>query len=225
MSQDTISETAEKICRALVGDARKVDCDIIESHIREMIVTHPSDSAETRGPAKKDWLNGWREAIEQLPVSRDAAPAATRAQGAGTLTTELIRKISAFYDPNVRNFVMSGLEQARAILAAPAQGEQDGESLTQEGDKRLMDMLMQAFGTSHQAIDDLAALILRANAICRDVARYRWLEKRCENGLGLSYGAHSDAVRAWFVRFPVLESGVGMPLGEAIDAAMKGEKA
>lgn len=37
MSQDTVSATAEKICRALLGDARKVDCDIIESHVRELI--------------------------------------------------------------------------------------------------------------------------------------------------------------------------------------------
>lgn len=47
MSQDTVSATAEKICRALLGDARKVDCDIIGSHIRELLgasveASHPA---------------------------------------------------------------------------------------------------------------------------------------------------------------------------------------
>lgn len=37
MRQNTVPATAEKICRALLGDARKVDCDIIESHIRELL--------------------------------------------------------------------------------------------------------------------------------------------------------------------------------------------
>ncbi|WP_341249081.1 hypothetical protein [Cupriavidus pauculus] len=37
MSQDAVSEVSERICRALLGDARKVDCDIIESHIRELL--------------------------------------------------------------------------------------------------------------------------------------------------------------------------------------------
>lgn len=35
---------------------------------------------------------------------------------------------------------------------------------TQPGDKRLIALLTEAFGARHQAIDDLAALILRANA-------------------------------------------------------------
>ena len=61
----------------------------------------------------------------------------------------------------------------------------------------------------------------RAMKDAGDAGRYRWLEKQCENGLGLSYGADFEAVRTWFVRFPVIESGVGMSLGEAIDAAMK----
>lgn len=48
MSRDTVSATAEKICRALLGDTRKVDCDIIESHIRELLGWAP-DAEEVCG--------------------------------------------------------------------------------------------------------------------------------------------------------------------------------
>lgn len=49
MSHDTVSATAEKICRALLGDARKVDCDIIESHIRELLDERSIDSGRPAG--------------------------------------------------------------------------------------------------------------------------------------------------------------------------------
>lgn len=56
------------------------------------------------------------------------------------------------------------------MIAAPApaaQADLTTINVTQPGDQRLIDMLTQAFGSRHQAIDDLAALILRANAKAR----------------------------------------------------------
>lgn len=56
----------------------------------------------------------------------------------------------------------------RAAPAAPAGGARDAART--DGDKRLVELLTQAFGTRHPAIDDLASLILRANANARDAS-------------------------------------------------------
>ncbi|MEN7527648.1 MULTISPECIES: hypothetical protein [unclassified Cupriavidus] len=66
--------------------------------------------------------------------------------------------------------IVAFAEAVCAMIAAPApaaQADLTTINVTQPGDQRLIDMLTQAFGSRHQAIDDLAALILRANAKAR----------------------------------------------------------
>lgn len=130
MSQDTISATAEKICRALLGDARKIDCDIIESHIREMLVADPSDSAETRPVGhfvRRSMFGPWIEIdpAKESGIPLYAIPAATQAQG--TVTDDEIwqRWVDSTPTGDRKAQVIAF---ARAILAAPARGVQQDET-------------------------------------------------------------------------------------------------
>jgi hypothetical protein len=52
-----------------------------------------------------------------------------------------------------------------------------------------------------------------------DADRYRWLESKCGNKIGIAQVSGPEARQAWFVTFPVIESGAGMILSDAIDAA------
>ncbi|MCA3183935.1 hypothetical protein [Cupriavidus sp.] len=78
MSQDTVSATAEKICRALLGDARKVDCDIIESHIRELLAASAGDThdaeleeAQREVDSMRYQRDAWRADAERLDKLQD----------------------------------------------------------------------------------------------------------------------------------------------------------
>ncbi|MBK5570116.1 hypothetical protein [Ensifer sp. SSB1] len=86
-----------------------------------------------------------------------------------------------------------------------------------EGDKRLMSMLVKAFGTDHPAVDDMAALLFRARPAAesdkRDAERYRWLRDNVHNESSL-----------WDVHGPD-EFTMGVDdLNTAIDAAMSREQ-
>jgi hypothetical protein len=52
-----------------------------------------------------------------------------------------------------------------------------------------------------------------------DADRYRWLESKCGNKIGIAQVSGPEVRQAWFVTFPVIESGAGMILSDAIDAA------
>lgn len=62
-------------------------------------------------------------------------------------------------------------------VAAQSEGARD--AAPNEGDQRLIELLTQAFGTRHPAIDDLASLILRANANARDASAQQDEREAC----------------------------------------------
>lgn len=70
-----------------------------------------------------EYIDNWEDPGGRWVLYADHVEAMKRIAGAPVaqgLTLDLIREISNAYDPNVRNFVMSGLERARAILAQAA---------------------------------------------------------------------------------------------------------
>lgn len=46
LTSDAVVDATHRIARLLLGDVRKVDCDIIESHIRALLASQPSEARE-----------------------------------------------------------------------------------------------------------------------------------------------------------------------------------
>jgi hypothetical protein len=107
---------------------------------------------------------GSEKVSETLPVGTISAAPAPAAQDDGPIACDYC--CSDTSDPWHGSGMLNGVE-CRHIHACdvcrhllPAQPAPAAQA---DGDKRLLDLLIQAFGAHHPAIDDLASLILRAN--------------------------------------------------------------
>jgi len=130
--------------------------------IRNAAATAPAAQAAsgliTSAMVQKALSAAWNDFVSDT----GCYPSCFEVQPGKRIKAEFERAEGAFLD-----YIADTLNAARLQKSGEAGVGPATLNATQPGDKRLIDLLTQAFGTRHQAIDDLAALILRANAKAR----------------------------------------------------------